>query len=860
MLLIKIKRMAMCYLRGHMGIEQNIELGRSLLQQSSNSSDPDTPQSSYVFGLIQLNELPAIAPPDPTLPYSLGIQAIERAAWVGFGPALLRMGLAWQGGEKGYDSCIALRYFHIVSRQQQYLRFKGDLSAGLGGSAEVEISKWMLCGSVDKFPPNEEQAFYFAKLASEQENGLAEFAVGYFYEVGIYVKQDIKSALIWYGLAASHDNKDAADRLKALSINRSNTITKQQHHRTLTQKGRGSIRSFKKKIECPTPMKYYPDLTSNDVTSRSDTPSRFRLSSLFSRNSNISQTPPDIESVTVDDNDLNQAQYQQVYNSNNFNQSVYESTFSSLSPTAERVPSPTRPEQQRYRNERRSLPPNPSVHCDNNQTSNLNSLTQTPNLSYNGASNGYSGRRGFSASIHPTIPINNRPVSPSKGYRRSSSPIICKVPSPVQEHIPSPKPDEGINNFYGSRKPMQFPGTQSFALSSPKPSIHNLPSPEHSPERQNTLYSDPNKSIHSLNAQLPSTPLPSPEKEKDIKLAEVEDPVVPTDNELENSLDQYEENQNKSKTDISKEEDKESVETQSKDNDKDKKINKDKNTPKSESKSNNSLKEEKKKSGFFGYLFGYSAEPASKEKKHETNKSKTETNKKHAKESKSSENPSNNESASENSLATDEKDSNEDKPQEPATENSEKTSSTDKGSSDSSTEIIPSASPRHGFARANTAPILETPAVAGKFRAPSPRKPIHTNSLNSLQSKSVGNIDLTPPILAKNDHINDRHIHSPTPGDKHRSSFGSSSHSSRTSTISSSTSKNSDDTSITTSSYASSMKSDPVFLGSPKIHRDPRNRNVIVVHAIPSGTERSYRTFDEMDIPVAKSKEDCIIM
>lgn len=236
-------RLAMCHLRGHLGVEIDVDYGRSLLRKASETSDPDSSQASYMFGLIQLGELPSIAPPYPSLPASAGIQAIERAAWVGFGPALLRMGLAWQGGEMGYDSIIALRYFHIVSRQQQYLRWKGDLTAGLGGHAEAEISKWMLCGSVDMFPPNEEYSFYFAKLASEQKNGLAEFAVGYFYEVGIYVEKDIKAALIWYGIAASHDNQEAADRVNKLSLNRSNTITRQQHHRTLTIKGRGSIKS-----------------------------------------------------------------------------------------------------------------------------------------------------------------------------------------------------------------------------------------------------------------------------------------------------------------------------------------------------------------------------------------------------------------------------------------------------------------------------------------------------------------------------------------------------------------------------------------------------------------------------------------
>lgn len=846
--------MAMCYLRGHMGVEQNIEHGRALLQQASNTSDPDSPQSSYVFGLIQLNELPAIAPPDPTLSYSHGIQAIERAAWVGFGPALLRMGLAWQGGEKGYDSCIALRYFHIASRQQQYLRFKGDLSAGLGGSAEVEISKWMLCGSVDKFPPNEEQAFYFAKLASEQENGLAEFAVGYFYEVGIHVKQDIQSALIWYGLAASHDNKDAADRLKALSNNRSNTITKQQHHRTLTQKGRGSIRSFKKKIECPKPMKYYPDLTSNDLTSRSDSPSKFRLSSLFSRNSNHSQTPPDVEPIDVNDNYWNQPQ-QQIYNISNSSQNAYDTTFSNPAPIAERIPSPAKPEHQSYRRGRRSLPSNAYGHYDNSQAPNFNSMTQTPDLSYNKAPqhSGYAGRRGFSASNHPITPINNRPVSPSKGYRRSSSPPMCNIPSPVQEHVPSLEPvepfehvDEGISNFYGPRKPSKFPGSQSFALSSSQPSIHNLPSPEHSPERQSSIKSDLDRTPYSNNIQAPSTPLPSPKKEQDIKFAGFEAPVVPTELELENSLNQYEQKQKSKTEENALKENKKTEEVESKETEKD--------TPKPEITS----KEEKKKSGFFGYLFGLSAEPAPKEKKEEL-KPKAE-DKKNVKEAKPSEKLSDDRASDKSNDSSN--DPTEDKAPKTETDNLDK-SNLPNQTSNSSTENLHSASLHREFTRAKTAPILENPATAGKFRAPSPRKPVHTNSLHSLQSSNIGNIDLTPPVLFKNGHNMGRHSPSSSSKDRNRKSSGSN-HSSTASTISSNVSSNSEDTSITAMSsasslYASSMKSGATSLGSGMPVYDSRNPNVIVVQAIPS-TGRAPRTFEEMGLPVAKNKEDCVIM
>lgn len=432
-------RMAMCYLRGHLGVEIDVDRGRSLLNKASDTSDPDSSQASYMFGLVQLGELPSIAPPNPSLPASVGIQAIERAAWVGFGPALLRMGLAWQGGEKGYDSTVALRYFHIASRQQQYLRWKGDLSAGLGGHAEAEISKWMLCGSVDSFPPNDEYAFYFAKLASEQENGLAEFAVGYFYEVGVYVEQDIQAALIWYGIAASHESKDAADRLKELNLNRSNTITRQQHHRALTIRGRGSIKSsLRKKLDSKKQNQQeqlkleskYPDLTGTpDFESRAPSPSRRVISKLFSRKSDVADPS---EPLPIDDQITDDLSYQQQLQQQQQLEKMRQQHYNQLNYSNISTPPDLSNNQQHPRRARYSLPPNTygSAHDHLVDDSFSASTNTNPSARYTRQSNTFNiqdiPQRSASPYVNgiPTTPVENEATLPHshRGHVESNNP------------------------------------------------------------------------------------------------------------------------------------------------------------------------------------------------------------------------------------------------------------------------------------------------------------------------------------------------------------------------------------------------------------------------------------------------------
>lgn len=298
-------RMGMAYLRGHFGLNMDNEIGLKYLEKASVMSDPDCPQSAYIYGLILLGEMQTVIEMTPDEHQShQGISALERSAWLGFVPALIRMGKEWQGGDKGYDASVALRYFHVASRQLQYAKFcnnsEEDDDTGENGTSEVEISKWMLCGSEGSFEPHEEWAFKFASIASDYGNPIAEFAIGYFHEVGIYVESDLPVAISCYKNSARHGCSDAIDRLQQLGVSADEwerepegeqkqqeqqeqeleleleqqqeqrqeqesqdhvpevslqrRLTRQDHERTLSLKGRGSIRSSRK----PQPLKPVP--------------------------------------------------------------------------------------------------------------------------------------------------------------------------------------------------------------------------------------------------------------------------------------------------------------------------------------------------------------------------------------------------------------------------------------------------------------------------------------------------------------------------------------------------------------------------------------------------------------------------
>lgn len=98
----------------------------------------------------------------------------------------------------------------------------------------MAISKWFLCGYEGVFEKNEELAFTYAQRAAQIGLATAEFALGYFYEIGIYVPVDLKLSRSWYEKAAEHGNKDAAARIDGIS--RSKTLSRKDHENVAVAK------------------------------------------------------------------------------------------------------------------------------------------------------------------------------------------------------------------------------------------------------------------------------------------------------------------------------------------------------------------------------------------------------------------------------------------------------------------------------------------------------------------------------------------------------------------------------------------------------------------------------------------------
>ncbi|ETI29389.1 hypothetical protein G647_01842 [Cladophialophora carrionii CBS 160.54] len=258
-------RLGMMTLLGQHGQVQDYERGLNLIYMAAQTADENAPQGAYIFGMLQAQQMPQIQVPDQYLPRDIpGAKInIEKAAYLGFAKAQIKMGSAYELAELGcpFDPALSLHYNVLAARQGE-------------PEAELAISKWMLCGHEGLFEKNEELAFTYAQRAALAGFPTAQFAMGYYYEVGIYVPVNFEQAKEWYRKASQNGNTDATGRIDAIS--RSKTLSRKDHESIALKKIRQQRGSIIGGSEVP-PVPTMPTLSEENESLEMPDPSRMSL-------------------------------------------------------------------------------------------------------------------------------------------------------------------------------------------------------------------------------------------------------------------------------------------------------------------------------------------------------------------------------------------------------------------------------------------------------------------------------------------------------------------------------------------------------------------------------------------------------
>ncbi|KAG1228616.1 hypothetical protein G6F35_002293 [Rhizopus arrhizus] len=192
-------RLGLAEIRGELGLKRNVRDGYKWLNRSANAATRDYPQALHELGLLHEKGLDDIIFKDTA--YS--VQLYAKAAELGYAPSSYRLGQCF---EFGYLACpkdaVSSVYYYTIAARQGH------------APSCLALSAWYLVGDGDRLQVSEKKALEWAQLAAEKGLSKAQFALGYFTEMGIGREKDVSEAMGWYEKAAENGDRKAMERLK----------------------------------------------------------------------------------------------------------------------------------------------------------------------------------------------------------------------------------------------------------------------------------------------------------------------------------------------------------------------------------------------------------------------------------------------------------------------------------------------------------------------------------------------------------------------------------------------------------------------------------------------------------------------
>lgn len=205
-------RLGLAYMNGDMGLSVNPKEAIKWLGRSVEAATPEYPEAIYKLANLYITGVPQFIFVD----YNYSVSLLNQAAEMGYAPAAFKLGECYEYGKLNCqpDAALSIHYYTLAAE-------KGDRDACFA------LTAWYLVGSPNILPQSDEQAYTWAKRAAELGLPKAEYAIGYFSEMGIGCEKNNTVALEWYKKAAAHGDQRAIEKLKnpksATPHNKNNT-------------------------------------------------------------------------------------------------------------------------------------------------------------------------------------------------------------------------------------------------------------------------------------------------------------------------------------------------------------------------------------------------------------------------------------------------------------------------------------------------------------------------------------------------------------------------------------------------------------------------------------------------------------
>ncbi|KAI9362666.1 hypothetical protein BD770DRAFT_381523 [Pilaira anomala] len=196
-------RLGVADVNGELGLSKNPRDGVKWLKRSAEAATSEYPHAIHELALLHERGIANVVFVDLAYAVSLYVQAAE----LGYAPSAFRLGECYEYGklECNPDPAMSIHFYTIAAQQGHR-------------EACFALTAWYLVGSPQVLPQSDEDAYLWAKRAAEKELPKAEYAVGYFTEVGIGIVKNPNEAMEWYKKAAEHGDKRAIQRLQGKQV------------------------------------------------------------------------------------------------------------------------------------------------------------------------------------------------------------------------------------------------------------------------------------------------------------------------------------------------------------------------------------------------------------------------------------------------------------------------------------------------------------------------------------------------------------------------------------------------------------------------------------------------------------------
>ncbi|KAG9013038.1 hypothetical protein FRB90_006331 [Tulasnella sp. 427] len=187
----------MANLLGQLGIPKNPQAALKNLIHAADQADLDSPQPAYVLGMILLGQFDQV-----DLPIPLIMSTLPPASQQNPDPRQAEAKRRIERGLPGVRSSAVQARMGVRTRAdrasarpfaERAVLLVGESTGGDRG-ADMTLSKWFLCGSEGAFEKDEVLAVTFGEKAAKEGLPAAEFAMGYYCEVGISGPIDLNAA------------------------------------------------------------------------------------------------------------------------------------------------------------------------------------------------------------------------------------------------------------------------------------------------------------------------------------------------------------------------------------------------------------------------------------------------------------------------------------------------------------------------------------------------------------------------------------------------------------------------------------------------------------------------------------------